>query len=265
MSFLSTINNILMSIFFEEERKVKFGSVVPYVASTYLTISKCLRFLQGQIPLISSFCDQHFPLEWLLTPFGFCSLRCQPEHIDHLKNGVFVLKGEGNFDSTNKPERLGKVSLSYVHCIDHNWYWIVFHWSVSKLCISSVFKIYCFIFNICLFFLFEILFRFVGTEVRTDIESRRRGPTLRDQELRTFLGMKSPEVKIGTWYRWTDPDVVFRLRVKAQNGFNNLNVKGRIEKTFPEHSLTPFFHFTFNPFSTDTFEFGVGVNLGSCY
>jgi hypothetical protein len=77
--------------------------------------------------------------------------------------------------------------------------------------------------------------------------------------------MKSPEVKIGTWYRWTDPDVVFRLRVKAQNGFNNLNVKGRIEKTFPEHSLTPFFHFTFNPFSTDTFEFGVGVNLGSCY
>jgi hypothetical protein len=58
------------------------------------------------------------------------SIRYQPENITRLKNGVFVLKANTEFDDIYQTPKLGKLSLSYIHRIDQNWYVVVI---ISKI------------------------------------------------------------------------------------------------------------------------------------
>jgi len=155
------------------------------------------------------------------------SLRYQSEHNNKLKNGVFVFKGYADVDSTNETKRLGRLSLSYVHRVDRDW--------------------------------------FVGAGVKADVGSRKRGVTLRDADSIAFGGLKSPEIKVGTWYRWADPELIVRLRAKAYNNFKDLDMRGSIEKTFPEYSLTPFLQLAFNPLRTGSFTVSLGINFGGMY
>jgi hypothetical protein len=95
------------------------------------------------------------------------------------------------------------------------------------------------------------------------INNTTKGVRLRDERTIGFIRLSSPQVNIGTWYRWMGPDIVLRARVKAFNNFNDLDMRGRIEKTFTEYSLTPYFQFIYNPFRSDTLTVGVGVDFGN--